>query len=109
MAFQLIAAIANTSLLGSNPGSCPRQAGGTYPVTLIEDARRAAACNDIGNMRTEYALLSQFNQSGDAGILPGGLKACTANPAIAKARAVDPTTAATCNDSSHCAAGRSCP
>jgi uncharacterized repeat protein (TIGR01451 family) len=109
LAFHLIAAIANVQLLGTSPSSCTGN-DGTLPGTLIEDARKAAACGDLAEIHRLTDLLDQFNNSGDNASFPNGLKPCKADPKGAKAAMVDPTTLLNCNaQTNNCAAGAACP
>jgi len=70
-ATQLIAAIANVSLL-NDPGTC---AGAEQ---MIADAQAALAGCDIAAIREAAAELDAFNNSGDLEPFPDGLKACGA-------------------------------
>jgi hypothetical protein len=112
LGFHLIAAIANVQLLGTNPAGCyyNDDAGKPvfFPATLISDAQKAAACGDLGEIRKMTGLLDKFNNSGDDADFPAGWYPCKADPRGAKAAMMDPTTKASCDDLSNCAAGKAC-
>jgi hypothetical protein len=79
-AYQMVAAIANDALFGTDPDMCM---GGSASNLLIR-ARAAAACGDTNAIKTVTAELSTFNLSGNAAPLPNGLQDCTPDPKGAK-------------------------
>jgi hypothetical protein len=112
LAFHLIAAIANTALLGTDPGNCQGMTGAYLPSDLIAQAQAAGACGDIQAINQVKGLLDQFNNSGDGMDFPEPLKPC--GLAGGKARkALKPTTAvfttSNCANTNNCAAGQACP
>jgi uncharacterized repeat protein (TIGR01451 family) len=114
LAFQLIAAIANTVLLGTDPSACTftdsSGAVQSFPTNLISQAQQAAACGDVSEIRRLAGLLDAFNNSGDNSDFPAGLFPCRADPRGAKRFQVDPTTIDNCNSNvTNCAAGKACP
>jgi hypothetical protein len=103
LALQLIAAIANVKLLGTDPATCG------FDPDLLTQARQAAACEDLIAIQHFQEALDAFNNSGKNANLPEPLQECRANPRGARAIAVDPTTRTICDDTANCAAGAACP
>jgi hypothetical protein len=90
-ATQLIAAIANTTLLNAQ-GTCP---AGT---DLVTEAQAALASCDIARINAIHGELDAFNNSGDNFSFPAGLRPCSAGKdqkAFIAANAVPPGSA--CN------------
>jgi hypothetical protein len=102
LALQLIAATANQALLGTDPGLCISHDEKVVPPTLLEDARKAAACGDLKAIRAITRTLDMFNMMGSRQRLPAGLSSCKADTKTAKLLAVDPTTQALCENLEHC-------
>jgi hypothetical protein len=100
LAVELIAAIANTSLLGTFPPNATYVSGHTvttFPADLISQARNAAAGFDIPTIQSMTILLKQFNSSGLTNNLPNNLVECSAQTSKAlKTISRDPTTQETC-------------
>lgn len=100
LAVELIAATANSGLLGTWPGNATYVNGGTvtnFPADLIPQARAAAAGFDVGTIRSMTALLKLFNRSGLTNDLPNGLVECSPQPSkTLKPISRDPMTRATC-------------
>ena len=118
LAFELIAAIANRTVFGTQPGDCLQTkckckcksiTVGPFPSDLIEQAQQAGACGDVNKINQLADLLDQFNQSGDANPVPPGMYECSANPTLAGSIALDPTTTSILNSTAHCSAGHACP
>jgi hypothetical protein len=105
LAIQLIGAIANTALLGTDPSNCSYTSNDMvkwFPSDLISQAQKAAACGDIGEITKWAGLLGAFNESGDNADLPEGWYPCKADPRGAKMFMVDPTTKETCGNTDFC-------
>jgi hypothetical protein len=100
LAVELIAAYANTTLLGTFPPNATYVNGHTvtnFPANLISQARDTAAGFDITAIRSMTALLKKFNSSGLTNDLPNGLEECSAQPSkILKPISRDPTLQDTC-------------
>ncbi|HXI82566.1 MAG TPA: hypothetical protein VNL17_00590 [Verrucomicrobiae bacterium] len=100
LAVELIAAIANTTLLGTFPPNATYVNGHTvtnFPGDLISQARTAAAGFDVAAVRSMTALLKKFNSSGQTNNLPNGLEECSAQPSkILKPISRDPMLQDTC-------------
>jgi len=100
LAIELIAAIANTTLLGTFPPNATYVNGHTvtnFPGDLISQARTAAAGFDITAVHSMTALLKKFNSSGQTNDLPNGLVECSAQPSkTLKSISRDPTLQDTC-------------
>jgi len=80
LAVELIAAYANTTLLGTFPPNATYVSGRTvtnFPADLISQARGAGAGFDITAIHTMTALLRKFNSSGLTNNLPNGLVECS--------------------------------
>jgi hypothetical protein len=111
LGIHLIAAIANTTLLGTDPSRCSYMENETvkwFPADLIEQAQKAAACDDLSQIHKLTGLLDLFNNSGDNADFPEGLYPCKADPRGAKAFMKDPTTKETCGNTDNCADGSAC-
>jgi hypothetical protein len=97
LATELIAAIANVRVFGTDPTFC------NFPATLIDDARAAAAGDRIEAIQNASSLLRQFNSSGTTNDFPAGLFECAApDKNSLKSESRDPTLQSTCpgvNDS----------
>jgi hypothetical protein len=100
LAVELIAATANTSLLGTFPGNATYLNGRVttnFPPDLISQAQTAAAGYDPVACRTMTALLRKFNSSGLTNNLPNGLVECSPQPAqLLRSNSQDPTLQETC-------------
>ncbi len=100
LAVELIAAYANTTLLGTFPPNATYVNGHTvtnFPANLVSQAREAAAGFDVTAIRSMTALLRQFNSSGQTNNLPNNLVECSPQPAkVLKAISRDATTQDTC-------------
>ena len=100
LAAELIAAVANTHLLSTDPSSCTYMNAGTnvnFDADLVDQARSAAAGADPAKMVAMTALLHLFNSSGQANNFPAGIVECSPTPTkTLKALARDPTTQANC-------------
>jgi hypothetical protein len=103
LAVELIAAIANNALLGTEPGNCTFVANGvtnSFPADLIERAGAAAAGEDVIAIRQQRLLLKKFNQRqlltvDDLALV--GLKECPpTDRRTARSAARDPTTQNSC-------------
>jgi hypothetical protein len=115
---QLIAAIANVTLLNEGSSGCgvqdPVTGGFVLIGTLIQDAQVATQaeppafdCSTLGaeqlwvaEMNSLTAQLAAFNTGGMSQPLPAGLSDCGVGPANARfivGQQVDPTTLANCN------------
>jgi len=84
LAVELIAAYANTTLLGTFPPHATYANGGTvtnFPADLISQARAAGAGFDVSTIHSMTALLKKFNSSGLTNDLPNGLVECSAQSA----------------------------
>jgi len=84
LAVELIAAIANTSFLGTFPPDATYLNGHTvtnFPGNLISQARTTAGGVDLVAIRNMTALLKKFNSSGLTNNLPNGLVECSAQSA----------------------------
>jgi hypothetical protein len=80
LAVELIAAMANTTLLGTFPPSATYVNAGTvtnFPANLISQARETAAGFDVTAIRSMTAFLKKFNSSGQTNNLPAGLVECS--------------------------------
>jgi hypothetical protein len=103
---ELIAAIANTTLLGTWPPNATYKSGTTvtnFPANLISQAQTVGAGFDVVAIRNMTALLKKFNGSGLTNNVPNGLVECSAQPTKQlKPISRDPMTQDTCpgpNDS----------
>ncbi len=100
LAVELIAAYANTTLLGTFPGNATYVSGHTvtnFPGDLISQARDAGAGFDATAIQAMTALLKKFNSSGVTNNLPNGLEECSAQPSkVFKPIARDPMMQDTC-------------
>ena len=100
LAIELIAATANVRLLGTDPGDCTYINGVTttnFPANLLQQARVAAAGDDIVAVRSMTALLKEFNSSGLTNDFPAGLVDCSAQKSKdLKKLSRDSTTQSTC-------------
>ena len=100
LAVELIAAIANTTLLDTWPANATYVNGGTvtnFPADLISQARTVAAGFDVNAIKNMTVLLKKFNGSGVTNDLPNGLIQCSAQSSkILKPIARDPMTQETC-------------
>jgi hypothetical protein len=97
LAVELIAALANNTLLGTVPGNCTAADGTVIPTDLIPQAAAAAAGEDVVPIKYYTALLTKFNNSGLRDNFQGGLQECSPTPARFLAPvARDPTTQLNC-------------
>ncbi len=101
LAVELIAAIANTTLLGTWPPNATFTSGHNvvtnFPADLISQARTAAAGFDVPTIQNMTLLLKEFNSSGVTNNLPNGLQECSAQTSkTLKPISRDPMTQATC-------------
>ena len=100
MAVELIAATANTGLLGTFPLNATYRIDHTvtnFPADLLAQARTAAAGGDVTAIRSMTALLKKFNSSGVTNDLPNGLVECSTQSAkILRPISRDPTLKDTC-------------
>jgi hypothetical protein len=100
LAVELIAATANTGLLGTWPPNATYLNGGTvtnFPANLLTQARTTGAGFDVAAIRSMTALLKKFNSSGVTNNLPNGLVECTPQSAkILKPISRDPMTKSSC-------------
>lgn len=84
LAVEMIAATANTGLLGTFPPNATYRNGNTvtnFPANLLAQARTTAAGGDVTAIRSMTALLKKFNGSGVTNDLPNGLVECSAQSA----------------------------
>ena len=97
---ELIAAIANVRLLGTDPSLCPYSNGGiltNFPSTLLDDARAAAAGDDIQAIQAATALLKKFNNSGRTNNFQFGIVECSpVQTSVLRKESRDPTLTTTC-------------
>ena len=80
LAVELIAAYANTTLLGTFPPNATYVNAGAvtnFPADLISQARSAGAGFDITAIHSMTALLRKFNGSSQTNNLPNGLVECS--------------------------------
>ncbi len=80
LAVELIAAMANTTLLGTFPPNATYVNGRTvtnFPADLISQAQGAGAGFDVNAIHSMTALLKKFNASGQTNNLPNGLVECS--------------------------------
>jgi hypothetical protein len=100
LAVELIAASANTGLLGTFPPNATYLNGNTvtnFPADLLSRARSAGAGGDVTAVRSMTALLKKFNGSGVTNDLPNGLVECSSQSAkILKPISRDPMIKSTC-------------
>jgi hypothetical protein len=100
LAVELIAAMANTSLLGTWPPNATYKSGGTvtnFPADLISQAQTVAAGYDTVEIHNMTVLLKEFNGSGLTNNLPNGLVECSAQRTkLLKPISRDPMTQDTC-------------
>jgi hypothetical protein len=100
LAVELIAAMANTTLLGTFPPNATYVSGRTvtnFPADLISQARGVAAGFDVNAMHSMTAFLKKFNSSGQTNNLPNGLVECSPQTSkTLKPIAQDPMTQDTC-------------
>jgi hypothetical protein len=100
LAVELIAAIANTELLGAIPSQSSYVNAGTnvfFASDLTDQAISVADGPDTAAIVSMTALLRLFNSSGAANNFPSGIVECSVtSPKILRALARDPTTQATC-------------
>ena len=96
----MIAAYANTTLLGTFPPNATYVNGHTvtnFPADLISQAKNVAAGFDTTAIRSMTAFLKKFNTSGLTNNLPNGLNECSAQSSkILKPISRDPTTQDSC-------------
>jgi hypothetical protein len=111
LAVELIAATANTSLLGTFPANAQYFNGTVttnFPGDLISQAQTVCAGFDVVAIQTMTALLKKFNSSGVTNNLPNGLvESSPQSSAMLKKISRDPTSQNTCpgnNDSCSSAA-----
>jgi hypothetical protein len=113
LGFHLVAAIANTALMGTDPGACVGYTNGlpvTLPSDLIEQARRAAACDNIAAIQNLTTLLDVFNNSGHNVSFQAPLKPCGLGGAPNRdALRINVFTATNCGKTNNCIAGSACP
>jgi hypothetical protein len=100
LAVELIAAIANVQLLGTDPSQCSFVNAGTnvfFGTDLLDQARITAAGADVTAIVSMTALLHLFNNGGQVGDFPPGVVECSPTKSgVLKKLARDPTTAGTC-------------
>ncbi len=100
LATELIAALANRGLLGTEPEDCTYLDGGTttnFPATLLEEAQASLAGEDVDAIRAMNVLLRKFNFSGLTNDLPGELTECSpADTRMLRAISRDPTSQFSC-------------
>jgi hypothetical protein len=100
MAVELIAAIANVQLLGTDPSQCSyinAKTNVTFASDLLDQARITAAGGDPAAIASMTALLRLFNDGGQVNNLPSGIVECSATKSGSlKKLARDPTTQSTC-------------
>jgi len=106
LAPELIAAIANNVLLGTDPANASYNTGSVitnFPSDLISQATQAAAGFDVAKIKTMTGILHKFNDSGITNNFPAWLVECSPNnPAFLRQITRDPTTYYNCpglNDS----------
>lgn len=101
LAVELLAAIANTKLLHTDPTDMTYFNGTatvSFPADLLQQARTAASGDSIPPMRRARALLRKFNRSGVINDYPIGLVECSPQKGGAlRGISVDPSTATTCS------------
>jgi hypothetical protein len=100
LAVELIAAVANISLLGTDPSNCSYSNGGTitnFPSDLISQARVAAVSEAIAQVKTMTLLLQKFNKMGITNDFPAGLsESSPSKSSWVRKLSCDPTTQITC-------------
>ncbi len=100
LAIELIAAIANVRVFQVEPSSCTYFDGvniTNFPASLLDDARTAAAGENLEDIEAATALLRKFNNSGRTNDFPAGLVECSPAPKAAlRQESRDPTLNATC-------------
>jgi hypothetical protein len=100
MAVELIAAIANVQLLGTDPSECSYVNAKTnvnFSSDLLDQARTTAAGADPVAIASMTALLRLFNDGGQVNNFPTGIVECSATKSgVLKKLARDPTTQSTC-------------
>jgi hypothetical protein len=91
---ELIAAIANVNLLGTDPSDCG------FPSDLLQQARTVLAGDDVTAVVSNRALLKAFNSSGlnysDTNFPPGVVRCLPNNTKFLKSITRDPTRQNTC-------------
>jgi hypothetical protein len=103
-AAQMIAAIANNVLLGTDPTTC---LGGSAS-NLLAQARAAAACSNTNAIKTVTAQLAAFNNSGTGTALTStGFSDCGANVKLAK-KGLESVPSSFLTGTNFCAAGFAC-
>jgi hypothetical protein len=97
LAVELIAAVANTVLLGANPTDVTGSTDLPLPADLIDRARDAAKGIHPDEIAVFTALLRKFNDSGLTNDLPPGMLQCSAErPSDLRKLARNPTKPANC-------------
>lgn len=106
LAVELLAAIANNVVMGTNPTNCTYVSNGVttnFPPDLIQQGRLAGASEDVNQITQTKLLLRKFNNSGVTNNFPFGLVECSAiKGGTLRNLSRDPTTKFTCpgiNDS----------
>jgi hypothetical protein len=100
LAVELVAATANTVLLGTQPSNCPLLNGGistNFAANLLQQARRALAGEDIAAIQRMTVLLRKFNSSGLTNNFVGAMVECSATGSSRlRSLARDPSTQRSC-------------
>ena len=100
LAPELIAAIANNVLLGTDPANASYNTGSgiaNFPSDLISQAQQAAAGSDVAQIQSMTVMLRKFNTSGVTNNLPAWLVETSPNSRSFLTKiARDPTTFLNC-------------
>jgi hypothetical protein len=100
LAVEIIAATANQMFFRTNPSDCFYRNGGTnvhFSAEVIDEAREAAAGEDLAAIRAYTLLLRKFNLSGAKAQFPAGLEQCPSfSSRLARDAARDATTQLNC-------------
>lgn len=100
LSVEIIAATANSALLGTDPSTCSYFNGVTvtnFPPNLLDQARAAASGLDPAQDAVMTALLRKFNSAGITAGFPDGLTECSPGKTSALRKlSRDPTTQVGC-------------
>ncbi|MCS7048995.1 MAG: choice-of-anchor L domain-containing protein [Verrucomicrobiae bacterium] len=100
LAAEIIAATANQMYLRTNPSDCFYSSGGSnvyFSADIIDQARAAAAGEDLAAIRAATLTLRRFNLSGARAQFPAGFEQCAPySVRLARAASRDGTTRTSC-------------
>jgi hypothetical protein len=100
LAVELIAALANVNILGTRPEAMTYTVGNVavpFPASLLDDARAAAAGDNLEDIAIYTGLLRKFNRSGVTNQFPSPLLECSPQDSQTLRRlARDPTDRFSC-------------